>query len=158
MTIPINSICTTQNLSWEMKLLGDFEIQIDHQITARRPDLVIINKKKRTCQIVDFVVLDDHRVKLKENEKRDKYRDLARELKKIVKHEKSGNPNHNWCSWYSHQRIDARTGRLRNKRTSGDHPNYYIIKISQNTEEIHGDLRRLPIAGTPVRNHRLTLV
>ena len=27
-----------------------------------------------------------------------------------------------------------------NKRTSGDHPNYCIIEISQNTEESHGDL------------------
>ena len=34
-------------------------------------------EKKRTCQIVDFPILGDHRVKLKESEKRDKYRDLA---------------------------------------------------------------------------------
>ena len=36
----------------------------------------------RTCRIVDFVVPADHRVKLKEREKKDKYFDLARELKK----------------------------------------------------------------------------
>ena len=53
------------------KLLRDFEIQTDHLISARRPDLVIVNKK-RTCQIVNFAVLADHRVKLKANEKRDK--------------------------------------------------------------------------------------
>ena len=29
------------------KLLWDFDIQTDHQISARRPDLIIINKKKR---------------------------------------------------------------------------------------------------------------
>ena len=33
----------------------------------------------RTCRIVDFAVPADHRVKLKETEKKDKYRDLARE-------------------------------------------------------------------------------
>ena len=65
------------------KLHWDFEIQTDHIISARRPDLIIINKKKRTCRIVDFAVLADHRVKLKECEKRDKYLDLARELKKL---------------------------------------------------------------------------
>ena len=32
--------------------------------------------------MVDFAVPADHRVKLKENEKKDKYLDLARELKK----------------------------------------------------------------------------
>ena len=49
------------------KLLWDFEIQTDHQISARRPDLVIINKKKKTCQNVDFAGLADPRVKLKES-------------------------------------------------------------------------------------------
>ena len=40
-------------------------------------------EKKRTCKIVDFAVPADHRIKLKESEKRDKYLDLARELKKL---------------------------------------------------------------------------
>ncbi len=65
------------------KLLWDFNIQTDHLIPARRPDLIIINKKKRTCKIVDFAVPADHRIKVKECEKKDKYRDLARELKKL---------------------------------------------------------------------------
>ena len=39
-------------------------------------------KEKRTCRIVDFAVPADHRVKLKENEKSDKYLDIAREQKK----------------------------------------------------------------------------
>ena len=33
------------------------------------------------------------------------------------------------------KRIDERTGRLVNKRTSRDHPDYRVIKISQNTEK-----------------------
>ena len=65
------------------KLLWDFNIQTDPLIPARRPDLIIINQKKRTCKIVDFAVLADHRIKLKECEKKDKYLDLARELKKL---------------------------------------------------------------------------
>ena len=57
----------------------------DHQIPARRPNLIIINnkKKKRICKIVDFAVPADHRINLKESEKKDKYLDLARELKKL---------------------------------------------------------------------------
>ena len=66
------------------KLLWDFNTQTDHLIPARRPDLIIINKKKkRTCKIVHFAVPADHRIKLKECEKRDKYLDLVRELKKL---------------------------------------------------------------------------
>ena len=39
-------------------------------------------QKKKICKIVDFAVPADHRIKLKECEKRDKYLDLARELTK----------------------------------------------------------------------------
>ena len=69
---------------------------------------------------MNFAVLADHRVKLKESEKKDEYLDLARELKRTVEHERDGYTNCNWCSWYSHQRIDTMNGGLGNKRTSGD--------------------------------------
>ena len=39
-------------------------------------------KKKKTCKIFDFAVPADHRIKLKECKKGDKYLDLARKLKK----------------------------------------------------------------------------
>ena len=39
-------------------------------------------QKMSTCKIVDFAVSVDHRIKLKENEKTDKYLYLGRELKK----------------------------------------------------------------------------
>ena len=65
------------------KLLWDFHIHTYHLISDRRPDLIIINKKKRTCKIVNFAVSADHRIKLKECEKKYKYLDLARELKKL---------------------------------------------------------------------------
>ena len=47
----------------------------DYLISARRPDLIIINKqkKKRTCRIMDFAVPADYRLKFKENKKRDKF-------------------------------------------------------------------------------------
>ena len=68
------------------KLRWDFSIQTDHLIAARRPDFIIINNKKkkmRICNIVDFAVPADHRINLKESEKKDKYLDLARELKNL---------------------------------------------------------------------------
>ena len=71
----------THKLSW------DFDKHTDHLISARRTDLLIINKIKRIWKIVDFAVPTDHRIKLKECEKKDKYVDLARELKKPMEHE-----------------------------------------------------------------------
>ena len=42
-------------------------------------------QRKRICRIVDFAAPADHRGKLKESEKKHKYLDLARELKKLWK-------------------------------------------------------------------------
>ena len=52
------------------KLLWDFDLHTDYRILAKRPDLIIINKKKvRTCKVVDIAIPADHRIKLKELEK-----------------------------------------------------------------------------------------
>ena len=65
------------------KLLWDFDIQTDHLISSRIIDKNEKKKKKRICKIADFAVPADHRIKLKECKKKDKYLDLARELKKV---------------------------------------------------------------------------
>ena len=65
-------------------LLWDFDIQTDHLNSARRPDLIILNKKKEMVwKTVDYTVPADHRVILKESEKKNQYLDLTRELKKL---------------------------------------------------------------------------
>ena len=65
-------------LEYEMhKIFWYFEMQTDHQIPTRKPDIILINKKKkRTYHVVHFAIPVDHRVKIKES-------DLARELKKL---------------------------------------------------------------------------
>ena len=40
------------------KLLWDFDIETDHRILARRPDLIIINKKKEDLQNCRFCCPD----------------------------------------------------------------------------------------------------
>ena len=139
------------------KLLWDVDIQTDHLISAKRPDLIII-KKKRTCKIVDFAVPADHRVKLKENEEKNKYLDLARELKKTVEHENSVYSYYNWCSWQSHQRINKRTLGIGNKRISKDYSNYCIIEIGQSIKKRLGDLRRFAVPQTPMKDHQQALM
>ena len=47
---------------------------------------------------------------------------------------------------------------LENRRTSGGHPNYYIIENIQNTEKRPGDLRILAVIQTSVKDHQLTLM
>ncbi len=72
-----------------------------------------------------------------------------------MKHEGDNYTNRDW---YSHQRIINGTGGLGGRRTSGDHPNYNIIENGQNTEKSPGDLRRLAVTHTPVKDYRLKLM
>ena len=112
-------------------------------------------KKKKICKIVDFAISADHRIKLKECEKRDKYLDLARELKKKL--------------WNMKVTIilimigafgTVTKGLLKGLEDLevGDHPNNSIIENSQNTEKSPGDLRRLAITQSLVKYHQLTLM
>ena len=133
------------------KILWDFETQTDHLILARRPDQVIVNKKK-PCWIVDLAVPADYRVKLKQSEKWDKYLNFARELKKTMEHEGDGDTNCIWCTWNNPQRLVKGAERLGNKRTSGDNSDYSIIKIGQNTEKSPGNLKKRAVSEKPSAN------
>ena len=65
-----------------IKIFWYFSIHTD-VIELRRSDLVLVDKKKMTCQIGNYVILGDHRIKTKETEIIEKYQDLANELRKL---------------------------------------------------------------------------
>ena len=67
----------------EVKPLWDVNIQCDHVIEARRPDIVVVNKQERKCTIIDIAVKADKRIGEKENEKVEKYQDLKREIARL---------------------------------------------------------------------------
>ena len=108
-------------------------------------------KKKRTFKIVDFAFPVDQRIKVKENEKKDKYLDLARELNKLWNMKVTIIPT-----------VIGAFGTvakgLGSWRTSGDHANYSIVENGQNTEKSPGDLRRLVVTQAPVKNHQLKMM
>ena len=105
---------------------------------------------------MEFAVPADHRVKLKECEKRDKY--LARELKRNMEHESDDYINCNWCSWHSNQKMGTMSGGLGKNGTGGDCLNCSIVDFGQNTEKSPGDLKILPFSQTPAEKHQLTLM
>ena len=91
---------------------------------TRQPDLIIINKKKRTCRIVDFAVPTDLRIKLKESVKKDKYLDLVGELQKLLNMKVTFIPIVIGALVTVTKRIGTGNRGFGNKRTRGDHPNY----------------------------------
>ena len=111
--------------------------------------------KKRTCRIVDLAVPADHRVKMKDREKKDKYLDLARELKKLW------NMNVTVISIVIGA-LGTITKRLvkglEELEISGRVETIQTAEIGQNTEKSPGDLRRLDVTQIRVKDHQLTLM
>ena len=139
------------------KLLWDFNIQTDQLTPARRPDIIIINKKK-IYNIVYFAVPADHRINLKESEKKDKYLDLARELKMLwnmkvtivpIVIDALGTITKGLLKGLEDLEVGRRVETIQNDS---------IAKNGQNPKTSSGDLRRLSVTQTPVKNHQLTLM
>ena len=67
----------------DKKILWDFSIRTGHVIEAEKPDLVAVDRKERSCKIIDFAVPGRSRIKEKEKDKIEKYQDFGREFQKI---------------------------------------------------------------------------
>ena len=59
----------------DYKILWDFKIQNGHIIETRRSDLVAVDKKERSCKIIDFEVPEDSRIEEKEKDQIGKYQE-----------------------------------------------------------------------------------
>ena len=92
---------------------------------------------------MDFAVPVDHRVELKESEKKDKYMDLARELKKHWNRKRTVIPI--VIGAFGTVTKGLIQGLEDLKIRSGDYLNYSIVKIGQSTKKSLGDLRRLTV-------------
>ena len=66
-----------------IKILWDFNIHTDRVIEARRPDIVVVDKRNSEAVIIDIAVPGDLRVKDKEMEKILKYQNLALEISRM---------------------------------------------------------------------------
>ena len=67
----------------DVKLIWDINMECDNVIEARRPDLILVDKKAKSCVIIDVAIPGDCRIREKEIEKIEKYQNLKRELKRL---------------------------------------------------------------------------
>ena len=75
-----------------------------------------------------------------------------------MEHESDYCTNCDWCFRHNNYRIIQRPGGLGSWQTGRDYPNDSIAENGQNPETSPGDLRRLAVTLTPVKNHQLTLM
>ena len=123
-------------------ILWDLEIQTDYLIPARRPDLVLINKKKRTCWIVDFAVptiLSEIQRKWKERQ----VPGHCQRTKNPMEYEDESDTNCSWSTWNSSQRFEKVTGRVeieRHAETIQTTALLTLVRILKRIMKIWGDL------------------
>ena len=81
-------------------------------------------------------------------------------LKNLKNKEYEGNnyTNCDWCFWHGNKRVIKGPGGFVSWWSSGEHANNSIIENGQNTEKSPGDLRRLAVSQSPVKDHQLTLM
>ena len=104
-------------------------ILVDYSPLARKPDFILINKK-RICHLMDFAIPVDHRVKIKENKSRDKYLDLARELKKLWNMKVTVVPIVVDALGTVPPKSGKETGETQDQRKNKDHPDHSTLNMS----------------------------
>ena len=67
----------------DVKFIWDINIQCDNVAEARRPDLILLDKKAKSCVIIGVAIPGDCRIREKEVEKIEKYQNLKRQLKRL---------------------------------------------------------------------------
>ena len=67
--------------------MWDFSIQTEAKIDHNKPDILLLNKKKKTCFIIDVACPFNARIGKKEREKVEYYTDLKYEILKCWKWE-----------------------------------------------------------------------
>jgi len=53
----------------DVTVLWNQAVHTDREVTANRPDIIIKNKKEKTCTLIDVAILADRNVVQKEAEK-----------------------------------------------------------------------------------------
>ena len=116
-------------------------------------------QKKRSYRIVDFAVPADHRVKLKESKKRNKYLDLAWELKKLWHMKVTVIPIVIGAfGTVTKGLVQELEGLETRGREETIQTNYSIVATEQNTKKSPRDLRRLAVSQTPLKNSQMIIV
>jgi len=78
--------------------------------TANRSDIVIKNKKEKTCTLIDVAIPADRNVVQKEAEKKLKYRSLCIEITTNVEPEMYDYTSNDWSHWNSNEKLKEKFG------------------------------------------------
>jgi len=67
----------------DVTVLWNQAVHMDKEVTANRPDIIIKNKKEKTCTLIEVAIPADRNVVQKEVEKKLKYKSSCIEIKRM---------------------------------------------------------------------------
>jgi len=67
----------------DVTVLWNQAVHTDREVTANRPDIIIKNKKEKTCTLIDVAIPADRNAVQKEAEKELKYKSLCIEIQRM---------------------------------------------------------------------------
>jgi len=67
----------------DVTVLWNQAVHTDREVTANRTDIIIKNRKEKTCTLIDVTISADRNVVLKEAEKKLKYKSLCIEIQRM---------------------------------------------------------------------------
>ena len=92
------------------KIIWNVKTKADNQVLVRISNLVLINKRAKTCLLVDFTVPESHGVKIKQKD-RQIPGPCSRE-ENVVEHEVDDDTNRNRILWNSSQEPGKKIGEM----------------------------------------------
>jgi len=114
----------------DVTVLWNQAVHTDKEVTVNRPDIIIKNKKEKTCTLIEVVMPADRSVVQKEAEKKLKYKCFCIELQRIWNLKCT-----NWRHWNSNEKLEEKFGNCTRKTfdrfTAKDS---YTWNITHNTE------------------------
>ena len=66
-------------------ILWDFPVNTDRNISANRPDIIVKDRNKGSCLLIDMSIPTDRNISSKEFDKLSKYKDLEIDIRKMWK-------------------------------------------------------------------------
>ena len=66
----------------DVTVLWNQAVHTKREVTANRPDIIIKNKKEKTCTLIDVAIPSDRNAVQKEAEKKLKYKSLCIEIER----------------------------------------------------------------------------
>ena len=119
----------------DVTVLCNQAVHTDREVTANRPDIIIKNKKDKTCTLIDVAIPADRNFVQKEAGKEVKIQEFMYRDTTNVEPEMYDYTSNNWSHWNSNEKLTEKFGscarRTFDRFTTKDS---YTWNITHNTE------------------------